>query len=181
MSRRGSALALGMLVVASVAGVTGCARKEEAPVAQRVAVDAGPRVTAPVDHLAPGELVEGQEKVFALAIPRLMRIDRTFEDVAYVSGPVAPEPVGKYIEARVRDGSVKDTAEGRVFEGVRVAGERRLLRILVERNPVGAGTRVEIRDITPPPPIDPAPDEEGRWRAVGLKPNGEPLDRTQLR
>lgn len=178
MSRRVPSLALVAFVAASVVG---CARKEEAPVAQRVVVDAGARGPAPVDHLAPDELVEGHEKVFALAIPRVMRVDRTFEDVAYVSGPVAPEPVAKYIEARVREGAVKETAEGHVFEGVRVTGERRLLRIVVERNPVGAGTRVEIRDITPPPPIDPAPDEEGRWRAVGLKPNGEPLDRTQLR
>lgn len=168
----GFTLAAGLFLV-------GCAKREE-PQAAPV-VDAGAKKPTPVDHLAPGELVEGNEKVFALALPRVMHVDRAFDDSAYVSGPAAPEAVTKYIEARVRDGKVTENREGHLFENVRVPGESRLLEIIVEKNPAGSGTRVRLRDVTPPPPPKDQPaDEEGRWRAVGLKPNGEPLDRTKL-
>ncbi|MCA9627098.1 MAG: hypothetical protein KC766_05515, partial [Myxococcales bacterium] len=44
----------------------------------------------PIDHLAKGELAQGTEKVFGLAIPRKMRVERRFLDAAHAVGPVSP-------------------------------------------------------------------------------------------
>ncbi len=142
--------------------------------------DAG-KIVKPVDHLAPGELAEGTDKVFGLVLPKLMSLERKFDDVAFASGPVLPGAVTKYIEARVRDGTVKRVGETEVFDKVRLPGEQTLLRVTVERPTNGGGTRLEIRDVTPLPAVNVPPDEESRWRAVGMKPNGEPLDRTKLK
>ncbi len=171
---RGPALAL------AIAALGGCARKEVPPPVA-VAVDAGPPLAKkPADHLAPGELVEGTEKVFGLTIPKLMHVDRRFDDLVFVSGPVDPNLVTKYVEARVRNGSVKQVGNDQVFEKVNAIGETRPLKITVAKGTTGTGTSMQLRDVTPPPQVA-LPDEEARWRAVGLKPNGEPLDKTKLR
>jgi hypothetical protein len=155
-----------------------CARHE--PTAAAPAADAGVKAK-PVDHLAPGELVEGSQRAFGLVLPRLMPIERTFDDVVFASGSVPAEAASRYVEARVRDGKVHRVGATDVFEAVHVPGEPKLLRIVVERATNGGGTRLEIRDVTPLPAVNVPADEEGRWRAVGMKPNGEPLDRTKLR
>jgi hypothetical protein len=158
--------------------VAACARREEqtTPTAN---VDAGTRAH-PLDHLAPGELVEGPKKVFGFTVPRLMQVERTFDDVAFASGAVGPDAVAKYVEAHVEGTKSQKVGQGYVFDKARVHGEAKLLRLTITKS-VDNGTRLEIRDVTPPPVIDTGPDEEARWRAVGLKPNGEPLDRTKLR
>ena len=43
----------------------------------------------------------------------------------------------------------------------------------------GAGTKVELFDSTPPPLPD-LPDEQARWKAVGLTPDGKILDPKHL-
>lgn len=176
--RSSLALTFALMSAVLVAGAGGCARKED-PIVQRPVVDAGARAK-PVDHLAPGELVEGSEKAFGLVLPKVMKVERSFDDVVFAIGLAPVEALSKYVEAHVRDGTVKDTADGRVFDKVKVPGETKLLKIVISPPPLGGGTRLQVRDVTPPPPNDNLPDEEARWRAVGLKPNGEPLDRTKL-
>jgi hypothetical protein len=69
-----------------------------------------------------------------------------------------------------------------VFENVRipVAGESRIFRI--ELFGRGQPTRLLIKDVTPSaPPAEPTLTDEERWRRAGMKPNGDPLDVTQLR
>lgn len=172
-------MALGL--ASTFACAAACAKREEPVVSHFRPHDAAVPSASPVDHLAPGELVEGTEKVFGLVLPRVMHVERRFDDVAFVSGPVEPAAAAKYIEARVREGTAKETAEGHTFDKVRVPGEAKVLRIIVARAPTGSGTRIQLRDETPPSTINTPPDEESRWRAVGLKPNGEPLDRTKLK
>lgn len=172
-----------MGAVLSAHASLGCARKQEIELSP-VMFDAGP-TAKPIDHLETGELVEGTEKVFGLALPKIMIVERKFDDVAYATAPVPPELLAKYVEARVKGGTQKKNAEGFVFDQVHVPGEFKTLRIVVENPPAsgngGASARLQLRDVTPPAQVDTPPDEESRWRAVGLKPNGEPLDRTKLK
>lgn len=167
-----------VLALAIALGVGGCAKKED-PVVSRPVVDAGARVK-PVDHLAPGELVEGTDKAFGLVLPKVMKVERSFDDVVFAIGLAPVDSLSKYVESHVREGTIKDTPDGRVFDKVKVPGETKLLRVVISPPPLGGGTRLQVRDVTPPPPNDTLPDEEARWRAVGMKPNGEPLDRTKL-
>lgn len=169
---------------AALCALLACAKKdatEQTAITPRV-VDAGP-AKAPVDHLAPGELVEGTEKVFGLLLPKVMRVDRAFDDVAFVVGPVTPEAVTKYVEAHVAGGTAKRTVEGEIFDKVKARDgtDGKPLRIVVSKEPTGSGTRMVVRDVTPASTANVPQDEEARWRAVGLKPNGEPLDRTKLK
>jgi hypothetical protein len=133
--------------------------------------------SAPVDHLAKGELLESENLALVLPLPRGMRVDQAFVDVVYASGPYPPEDVANYFRARVRDGSVTPGASATVFENVRLpASPDMLLTIRVQPGPNGFGsTRVEVRNVTPPPSPN-LPNEESRWKAAGLKPNGELLD-----
>jgi hypothetical protein len=139
----------------------------------------------PVDHLAPGELLEGSAKAFGIVLPRGVRIDAAFSDVVYASGRVDDEAVVKYIRARVREGKVvrPDFAgNGRTtFDHVKVpAMPDKELVIVVgpERGAVGA-TKIEIRDVTPAQAPQLA-DDAARWRSAGLSPNGRVLDPTHL-
>lgn len=132
--------------------------------------------SAPVDHLAKGELLEGSEKALTVVLPRDLHVDNAFVQVVYASGSASPEDVANYFRARVRDGSVTPGASATLFENVRVPSSPEvLLRIRVQPKQEGIGTSVEIRDVTPPPPMN-LPDEESRWRSAGLKPNGALAD-----
>jgi hypothetical protein len=132
----------------------------------------------PVDHLAPGELVEGSESAFGMALPRDVHIDNMFSLVVYVSGDVSVHSLTKYLRARLQGGSLDEDDSGSTFVHTRIPSQpgreffiriRRTLR----------GSLAEIRDSTQPPAPD-LPDEAARWRAVGLTPQGRVLDPTHL-
>ena len=138
---------------------------------------ASPAVAAPVpvDHLVPGELIEGKARAFALVLPRDVTIDNSFRDEVLAHGDATPEAVANYVRARVREGTITVGAMGTTFEHVRVPAEpTRELRIKVS---AGRGSRsaIEIRDITPPVVHDPG-NETDRWKQTGLLPNGKLLD-----
>ncbi len=134
---------------------------------------------APVDHLAPGELAPGSESAFGLTLPRVLRIERKIEGSAvFARGQAEPAAVTAFFRARVHDGKVRSLPfEGTSFEHVVATDPKIQLSIRVE--PDAQGSRVEIHDVTPPPKVD-LPDDEARWRAAGLKPNGQPLDPSHL-
>ena len=162
--------ALGALAVSALVGC----EKEEARVEVAPATSAS--VAPPVDHLAKGELLEGSDKALTLTLPRDLHIDNAFVQVVYASGHASPEDVANYFRARVRDGSVTPGASATLFENVRVpASPNVILRIRVQPGPDGLGSSVEVRDVTPPPAVD-LPNEESRWRAAGLQPNGTLAD-----
>lgn len=136
------------------------------------------RAAPPVDHLAPGELLEGTAQAFGLRLPAVMQIGETFTDVVYADGPAHVHPLVAYFQARLQGGDLREGETAASFEHVTVAGhpERPLLLRITTAT---AGTHLEIRDATPPP----APqlqDETARWRHVGVLPNGSVADPTHL-
>jgi hypothetical protein len=140
---------------------------------------------APIDHLAPGELVEGPEKIFGVPLPRELPLERQFVDVGYASGEPPQTAVAKFFSTRVEGGKVTTGDRGSIFESVHTTADaNRVLRIEVATandGPfAGRGSRVTIRDITAPKLPD-QPDEESRWKAAGLKPDGTLLDPQHLK
>lgn len=139
----------------------------------------------PVDHLAPGELVEGPEKMFGIAMPRELAIERQFVDVGYASGEPPQAAVATYFSTRVQGGKVTTGDRGAIFDSVHTAADaNRVLHIEVatanDGPYAGRGSHVTIRDITPVNLPD-LPDEEARWKAAGLKKDGTLLDPQHLK
>jgi hypothetical protein len=134
--------------------------------------------TQSVDHLAPGELIEGSDQAFGVRLPRAVQVRAAFVDVVYADGSVALHPLVKYLRARVQEGSLREGEAAATFEHVRVRGKPGLeLSIRIAAAP--GGVRVEMRDTTTPPPLD-LPDDNARWKHVGLTPAGRVADPTHL-
>ena len=148
--------------------------------------DSGSTATAPsasakpVDHLAPGELLEGPEKAFGIALPKDVAVEKRFVDVVYAMGSPPPQAVAKYFSARVEGGKVTTGDRGTTFDGVHAPGNTNVtLRVEVATATdglyAGRGSRVTVRDITAPKQPD-LPDEAARWNAAGLTPDGKLAD-----
>jgi hypothetical protein len=163
-----------LVVVGLALALTSCKR---APADDEPASRAARSLPAavPLDHLAPGELVEGTDKLFGLPVPRVMTLAWTFKDRGLAQGDIEPERVANYVRARVKDGKITAGASSTVFDGVHHASDpKRLLRIRIER--LHGRCQLEVIDITPAQqPPDPGNDE-ARWRAAGFTPQGKPLD-----
>jgi hypothetical protein len=128
----------------------------------------------PVDHLAPGELVEGDERAFGVVLPRDVRVERAIGDWVLAQGQVAIHPLTKYLRARLEGGSLDENDTFATFDHVHIPGRPgREFRVHIGQAP--QGTRIEMHDITPPPAPD-LPDEAARWKQVGLTPKGKILD-----
>ena len=169
--------ALAALLFVALAASPACKRDSEVTV---VTLPTASASQPPIDHLAPGELLEGDAKAFGLVLPRGVRVDHAFADVVYASGTVSPDALSNYVRARVRDGKVTAGAASTVFERVRVpAVPDHELDIRVRPAEGTLGAKIEVRDVTPTK-SPPMPDEAARWNAAGVKPNGEILDPTHL-
>lgn len=160
---------------ALLVGVLACKREEELPVVPAASASVA---RAPVDHLAPGELLEGSEKAFELSLPRGMHVDGSFVDVVYASGTVPSDVLANYVRARVRDGKVVTGATGTVFDRVRLPAAPDV-ELAIYVRPAPQGSSLEVRNVTPTRSPD-LPDENERWKAAGLKPGGGVLDPTHL-
>ncbi len=134
----------------------------------------------PVDHLAPGELPEGPEKVFALVLPRGVHVDDALGRTALATGSVNCDATANYVRVRVTGGSVTTGAGATVFDQVHVkADPTRTIHIRVQRMAFSGVCRIEFRDDTPTD-LPQLPDEAARFRAVGLTPNGKLADPKHL-
>ena len=125
---------------------------------------------APVDHLAQGELIEGGQQAFGVTLPRDLQIEESFTDVVYANGHVPIHALVQYLRDRLQEGGVREGADAATFDHVKVRG-RPGLELQVRIAVAPQGTRVEIRDTTPPPAPS-LPDETARWKQVGLTPDG---------
>ena len=147
-------------------------------------------VSAPIDHLASDELLEGDSKAFGLTLPRGMRVDAAFVDVVFASGVAPPErlaqsdytaAVTRYVRSRVREGKMIeptwDHPYRTTFDHVRVPAmpDKQLVIDVEPKRGVIGGVQIGVHDVTPVPAAK-LPDEAARWAAAGLKPNGQPLD-----
>jgi hypothetical protein len=133
---------------------------------------------APSDHLAPGELREGSQRAFGVALPSALRVKGSFVDVVYAGGPASVHALVQYFRARLEDGTMREGPAAATFEHVKVRGKPGL-ELLVHIANGADGASVEIRDSTPPP-APALPDEPSRWRQVGLTPQGRLADPSHL-
>lgn len=132
----------------------------------------------PVDQLAPGEIAEGAEKAFGLPVPRAMLIEARFPDAVFAAGELPAELVASYIKKRVVSESVEAGPAKTVFPRATLKDAPTTV-IHIEVVAQGRSTSLVVRDITRPPAKD-GLTEEQRWKELGLTPQGEPLDATQL-
>jgi hypothetical protein len=169
-------------VLGALATLPGCrshARSTDGP--EQLAPTTGSAATVPappVDHLAPGELLEGSEHAYGLTLPQGLHVDYTFASEVMASGQVALHPLVQYFQARLKGGGLREGATSATFEDVKAAsdgGPPLTIHITHVRDSV----RLYIRDTTPPPGTA-LPDEAARWKHVGLTPSGRISDPTHL-
>jgi hypothetical protein len=117
---------------------------------------------------------------FELKLPAGIEIREAFTTVVYAWGPMDPMRLANYLRAQVRGGTINVGAAATVFDQVTVpSNPHRLLRVRVESGGQVHSSRLEVRDVTPPPQ-PPAADDAERWRRVGMTPDGKLLDPTHL-
>jgi hypothetical protein len=182
MSARGNAvrragLGLAGVLVASAA-CTRTAREGTSDANATGAASAGTSVapvgSTPPDHLAPGELVEGSERAFGIALPRGMQITQSFVDLVVATGPVSVQALSRYLGARLEGGTLGEGKDSATFEHVAARGQREP-ELFVEIRSTFGGARLEIHKVTHQQ-VHLLPDEEARWRQVGLTPQGKVID-----
>jgi hypothetical protein len=167
-------------IAAALIAVAGCSKAMPAIDSQEEAGTPSQTEPNPItpDHLAPGELLEGPVRVFGLALPSAATANGTFVDVAYVSATASVQSLARYFRARVNAGTLRESPSAATFEHVKVPGKPGM-ELLVRITAAAAGSNIEIRDTTPP--VAPAlPDEQSRWRQVGITPQGRLADPTHL-
>ena len=167
------------LVTSGVASLTSAGCKKSARVDDESSRVPTPSAV-PADHLAPGELVEGKEKAFGITLPRDLKVEKRYDDVIFASIDVPPPQVAKFFQPRLHEGKMVASPGGTTFEGATVPGEpRRTLRIVIDLDARRGGSRLEIRDMTQKP-AETLPDEQARWNAAGMTPDGKLLDPKHL-
>jgi hypothetical protein len=171
--------AAAVVAALALAGASGCRRRPPPePLVSTTPTLAASAPARPADHALPDEIAEGSEKAFGLPIPRQMRVVGRFDDVVFVTGDVAPELVANYVRQRVLSSHVETGPAKTVFTGVTLRSDAaHTLRVdVISRN---GDTDLTVRDETRPPAREGLSEAE-RWKALGLTPQGTPLDPTHL-
>ncbi len=133
----------------------------------------------PTEHLAPDELVEGTQDAYGIKLPRGMDVTGRLNDRVFATGYFQVHPLVQYFRARLQDGELREGKESATFEHVKVPGKPGVeLAIRVTPATTG-GMDVTVMDTTKPPAPD-LPNEEARWKAVGLTKDGKVLDPKHL-
>jgi hypothetical protein len=133
---------------------------------------------APSDHLAQDELVEGSEVALGVKLPRDLKLEQAFSDLAYARGFASVHSLTTYFRARLRDGSLREGESSATFEHVHTqARPDRELTVRIGTAPGGA--RIELRDTTQRPSSS-LPNDEARLRQVGITPEGRWVDPAHL-
>jgi hypothetical protein len=159
-----------------VVATNACKRAEPSAASSAPGLPSAPNPKL-VDRLAPGELAPGKSQVFGFEVPRDMDVKGVFLEVAYLEGPVSPESLANYVRERVEVDRVEIGAANTVFSHAKInrGAPDRVYDLIV--SPVGTNaTKLEIRDVTSPPPTGSGLSETERWRQAGRKPDGTPLD-----
>jgi hypothetical protein len=173
-----------LLVTAAALCASGCRTRravedEHAAPASVPPVPVAARSAAqPVDQTLPGELAEGSVRAFGFPLPRVMTVKGQFAEVVFAAGQAPADQVANYVRQRVTADKILTGPEKTVFSRAAVkATPGPLMTISVVSR--GDKTEIEVRDITPKPAKEGLTPEE-RWRALGLNPDGSPIDPTQL-
>jgi hypothetical protein len=158
-----------------------CRREQKAP-EENVETRSTPRVTTsalPVDRTLPGELAEGTEKAFGLALPRVSRIAGRFEDVVMAELDVSADRVSNYIRQRVTAEKIAIGPLKTVFSRAIVRGQPSV-ELSIEVIMHDGTSELIVRNLSLVKPRPDLTNEEERWRAAGFKPDGTLLDPTHL-
>ena len=169
MSPRRLAASLCVLVL-----MGGCRRgadeQEEHAAAPRPSPSAAP------DRVADDELPEGEVTAFGLRLPRGFVVAAAYPDETKARGSMPLRKARRYLEERLRDGTLTADDHELLFDKVRVRQEpvRDLaVRVYVHRDT--GETCIDVRDLTRPPPPN-LPNDEARYRAAGFRKDGQLLD-----
>lgn len=133
----------------------------------------------PVDRLAPDELAAGNAEVWGFVVPREMQVEHRYQDVTHLVGPVKADALANYVRDRVEVAHVEIGAGRTIFPNARIKGGAADRVYELDVVPEPGGTRLLIRDTTPPK-VTPGLSDEERWRQAGLTPQGRPLDPKSL-
>lgn len=180
MKRRTTVAKLALLLLSC--STTACGRRSADGLQERATPAKSSAPLTPVDRLLPGELSASSQQAFGLPVPKGMRIDRAFPDAAYLIGEVTLAGLTEYLRTQARVGAPEVSAKSILFERAKIPaqGEDKLYQFRLTQR--GREVQLVIRDVSTPvnAPTTPMSDEE-RWRRVGRKPNGDPLDVADLR
>jgi len=132
----------------------------------------------PVDRALPGELAEGSTRAFGFALPRVMTVKGRFDDVIFAAGDAPADQVANYVRQRVTADKIVTGPEKTVFSRATVKGNPGTL-VAIAVVSYGNRTELEVRDVTPKP-VKAGLSPDDRWRELGLTPEGDPVDPTQL-
>lgn len=178
--RRASANAVGSIGLVLLA-LTACHRRNQDE-RQNTSASAALVTSAPVplDHLRPGELAESPQQVFGFPIPRGMSIDRVFPDAAHLFGEVNVGELAEYVRKHAQVSAPELVPPLLRFDHARIPGqgEQRQYRFDITQN--GRRVQMVVKDVTPAP-TPPGLTEQERWKQAGLKPDGSPLNISDLR
>ena len=101
----------------------------------------------PVDHLAPGELVEGLDKAFGVPLPREVHVEWSHPGSVRALGPVSVHALVKYFRTRVAEAHRNEGDTFAELDDVRLGGNPgRVFRIRMTELPP-RGTLLELDDV----------------------------------
>jgi hypothetical protein len=150
-------------------------KADPSPAAASSEPAAKPRAQTPVDRLAPDELAAGTGDVWGFVVPREMRVEHRFRDMAQLVGPVTPDALANYVRDRVVVSHVEIGAARSIFPNARIKAGAADRVYEFDVIPEPGNTRLIIHDTTPPEATPGLSDAE-RWKQAGLTPEGRPLD-----
>jgi hypothetical protein len=141
-------------------------------------IDPAPEAAEP-DRLNADERLPEAETAFGLPIPAGMRLTRHFDDSAYFSGPMDVQSALEHVRGHVQARDLELMGQSAVFSRAYINGDamQRLFRI--EVTPLGSGSQVYIKNITPRAATRGLSETE-KWSRAGRKPDGTPLDPNQM-
>jgi hypothetical protein len=172
----------GFLVLGLATAIGACARSPKdtgpQPVGGTTPTGAPQPSAVPVDHLEPGELVEGTQSALGVTLPRVLDVRESYVDLVSAFGPVSVHALVRYLTAHLDGGSLREGAEAATFEHVSARGKPEQ-ELLVRVTSEFGGSRLEIHKVTHPAGSS-LLDEASRWRQVGLTPQGKVLDPSHL-
>ncbi len=183
MTRDPRVLTCAALLAAATTALPSCSKSSgaaEGREAARLAAPA-PAPSSPYDHLGPGELPEGKDKLLGLPLPMEMKVQWAFDKSGLAAGPPEAEQVANFVRARVSGGKLSVGASQTLFDGVHIGADPRPLRIRIERAR-GLST-VQVMDLTPgpPAPVVSGESDADRWKRAGYDPHGRPIDPSLLK
>jgi len=179
MSPHSTSTFLAMAAAIAVIMQAGCHRRDDLAPADS-GIPASASASVPLDRLRPGELAESAQQVFGFPIPRGMSIERAFPDAVHLVGEASVGELAEYVRRHARVGAPEVIPPRLCFDHARIASQGDEREYRFEISQIGRRVRLIVRDVTPAP-TPPGLTDEQRWRQAGLKPDGTPLNISDLR